>query len=298
MSQAFESAVRASVVKSTYSNLSGILTAYWSGDRKGNGLVDAIHNSPRLTQWAKVADGYRIWSADESISVTVTTEKIYTSKGVRVDDLQKGLPAQTLYNAIETAQAIVQTRGETQTDDEFFAPGEDYNPNTSLDAALEESHSKPLTRDDEELIEDVTAEDALDADQRVEDGPAPIVTVSQKFIEAVADHVSPPPSYAEQANRKNANTDGVICQYCGNLNKQAYRGNCPQCPKPATTQSVAGTVTVVQTADASFKELQSLQGRVLTIIDACFSDKVQRENVKTLIKKEFRRSIEKVGGDE
>lgn len=46
--------------------------------------------------------------------------------------------------------------------------------------------------------------------------------------------------------------------------------------------------------------LKSLQGRVLGIVDAVFADKTQREAVKTLINKEFRREIGKtqVGSDE
>lgn len=41
------------------------------------------------------------------------------------------------------------------------------------------------------------------------------------------------------------------------------------------------------------KRLKSLQGRVLTIVEASLSDKSQREAVKTLVNKEFRREIEK-----
>lgn len=41
------------------------------------------------------------------------------------------------------------------------------------------------------------------------------------------------------------------------------------------------------------KRLKSLQGRVLTIVEAILADKQQREAVKTLMNKEFRREIEK-----
>ena len=40
--------------------------------------------------------------------------------------------------------------------------------------------------------------------------------------------------------------------------------------------------------------LKSLQGRILTIADATFADKAQREAAKTLINKEFRRDIEQI----
>jgi hypothetical protein len=42
--------------------------------------------------------------------------------------------------------------------------------------------------------------------------------------------------------------------------------------------------------------LKSLQGRVLGIVEASFSDKEQRAAVKTLINKEFRREMDKFGG--
>lgn len=41
--------------------------------------------------------------------------------------------------------------------------------------------------------------------------------------------------------------------------------------------------------------LKSIQGRVLTIMDASIADKEQRAALKTLINKEFRRQMEKVG---
>jgi hypothetical protein len=283
--------------KSTYKHLSEVLSAYWAGDRADDSLVDTLHASPRLTQWAKVAEGYRIWSTDEALSVTVTPEKIYTTKGIRVSDLQSGLPAQTLYHNINAAQAIVQANGHENEDEDYFAAGVEFDEGASLDAALEETHAAPLAEDDAELIEDVTAEQALDAEQKREDGPSPVLTVSQKFIEDLT--VAPAVTHTEKINPKNATTDGVICGYCGNLNKQTYRGTCPQCPKaekPKAAQEALAKDALVGRSTVS--NLKSLQGRILTIIDASFADKEQRNAVKTMINKEFRREISKVGGEE
>ena len=47
--------------------------------------------------------------------------------------------------------------------------------------------------------------------------------------------------------------------------------------------------------DRAQRHLKSLQGRVLTIMEAAISDKSQRDAVKTLVNKEFRREMEKVG---
>jgi hypothetical protein len=295
-----EAAVVHPVVKSTYKNLSEVLTAYWSGDRAGKELVNVVHSSPRLAQWAKVAEGFRIWATDESMSITVTTDKIYTTKGVRTGDLQNGLPAQTLFNTIQTAQAIVQANGDVGEDEDYFATGVEFNDGAALDAALEETHAAPLAEDDAELIEDVTAEQALDAQQKREDGPSPVLTVSKKFIEDLA--ATPAVTHTEKINSKNASTDGVICTYCGNLNKQTYRGNCPQCPKGVlpekSKESKESLAKDALLGRSVLSNLKSLQGRILTIIDASFSDKEQRSAVKTMINKEFRREITKVGGDE
>jgi hypothetical protein len=284
-------------VKSTYKNLTEVLTAYWFGERKGVGLlIDALHGSPRLTQWGKVAEGYRLWSTDETLSVTVTSDQIYTTKGTRVDDLQSGLPAQALYNAIQTAQQIVQSNGSTESDDEYFKEGEEgYSDSAGLDTALEETHAAPLVEDDAELIEDVTTEDALDNDQREEDGTTPVVTVSQKFIEDISEQ--PKTGFTAKANRQNEVTDGVICAYCGNLNRNAYKGVCPQCPKIGSAMKHLAPVPGRDSASEAWLmgRLKSIQGRVLTIMDASpIADKAQREAVKTLINKEFRREMNRV----
>jgi hypothetical protein len=295
---------RSSVVKSTYKHLSDVISAYWFGNRVGNGLVDAIHNSPRLTQWSKTAEGYRIWSTDEALSVTVTPEKIYTTKGNRVDDVQNGLPAQTLYNAIQTAQAIVNANGTSEEESDFFEPGFDFAEGAGLDAALVDTHSEPLVEDDAELIQEVTAEEALDEDQRNEDGPHPAVTVSNKFIEDISEPKSD--SFTTNANRKNAVTDGVICSYCGNLNQHAYKGTCPKCPRLPSDEGAKQAALIAKDLGKApgrdesseawlMSRLKSLQGRILTIVDASpIADKAQRDAVKTLLNKEFRREMNRV----
>src|SRR5271168_1143934 len=108
----------------TYKRFSEALSAYWAGNRVN--LIDIVHSSPRLTQWSKVSEGYRIWSIDEVLSVTVTPDRIYTTKGNRNNDLQTGLPAQTLYNSIQTAQAIVQAHGSTEDEDDYFTAGGNF----------------------------------------------------------------------------------------------------------------------------------------------------------------------------
>jgi len=278
-------------------------------------LKDQLFLSPRLSRWQlgiseKNVTGYSLRNSAENATVTVQEDRVVLScpdpqrpKYPFNYEVMAGLPAATLFKTIQDSQAIIQTRQpsisvENDSSDEFFDDTEGYVAGAELDAALEETHPEPLGEDDAELIEDVTAEQALDEDQRKEDGPEPIITVSQKFVESLAE--AKPESFTTQVNRKNASTDGVICDWCGNLNRAAYKGACPQCPKLTKDFSdlldkAEAEVGKGAKESVTVSQFKSLQGRILTIIDGVFADKTQREAVKQMINKEFRRSIEKAG---
>jgi hypothetical protein len=63
--------------------------------------------------------------------------------------------------------------------------------------------------------------------------------------------------------------------------EQVYRQSFEDATKQATER---GTI----------QYLKSVEGRVLTVLEAAFSSPEQREAVKSLIKKEFRREMNKV----
>jgi hypothetical protein len=286
-------------------------------------LKNQLFLSPRLSRWQlgisdKGVRGYSLRNSRETATVTVSEDRVILTcpdpehpKHPYNYEIMNGLPAATLYKSIQDAQAIVQSRTpnglgmviDTAGDDsdEFFNSGdESYIESAGLDAALEDTHAEPLVEDDAELIEEVTVEQALNEDQRRADGEEPVVTVSQKFIEDITEQK--PEGFTTQANRKNASTDGVQCPYCGNLNQSAFKDEggtfvrCPQCPKLTVKKVDPAKGTVSETyVTGRFK---SLQGRILNIVEASFADKTQREAVKTLINKEFRREITKVGDGE
>jgi hypothetical protein len=206
------------------------------------------------------------------------------TKGSRRHDVQKGLPAATLYEAINTAQAIVQpiqSNDMSEDEQEEFFSQTDVS-NADLDAALADPPTYRST----------PADSVLDEDQVAQDGPEPVVKVSQAFINDISEQQ--PGLYTQSVNRKNAKIDGYPCPNCGNLNKVQYTVTCPQCPKESAPEKPD---TVKQDFEM-VKRLKSLQGRVLTIMDASFGDKVQRESVKTLINKEFRREINRIGNSD
>ena len=70
----------------------------------------------------------------------------------------------------------------------------------------------------------------------------------------------------------------------------------PSKMRPDTTLKTEQEKEAQQKGSLQF--LKSVEGRVLTIMEAAFSDKDQREAIKTLIKKEFRREMNKANRTE
>lgn len=246
-------------------------------------LMDSLYLAPRLKQWHHVVGGvydeYRLYTTNDAIYVSVTESRIWITKGIREFDIVSGAPATALYKALETAQSIVQPANPkpmTEEEQEEFFSSDDAN-GADIDSALADAPTyEPVVEDPEMDDEGLIGE--------VHEATAP------SFVEEETKR------YSGQINQKNAKIDGVICGYCGNLNKQTYRGPCPQCPKHQDIEKAVNK-TAVQMASNTISYLKSLQGRVLTIMDGAFADKVQREAVKTLINKEFRRSMNKVNFD-
>jgi hypothetical protein len=256
---------------------------------------DALFLSPRLAQWElnewpNGMSQWRIYANDDSTFVIVDKKSISLHRGERGnwEVTNDALIAASLFSAIEQAQAIVSTTvEEPMTDEEqesYFDGGVQFT-GAALDEALADTHAEPLCVDDADLIHDVTAEEALDEDQRQEDGPNPIITVSSQFIEAV-----------QQVPQRfeNKNVDRVEAEVA--RVKEEYPELQAKGQKPKVAQEEVGKMAAIGRGTAS--RLKSLQGRILTIMDASIADKEQRAAVKTLINKEFRRDISQVNGNE
>lgn len=243
-------------------------------------FMDALYLAPRLKQWHHVVGGnydeYRLYTTNDAIYVSVAESRIWITKGIREFDIVAGAPAIALYKALTTAQSIVQPANPkpmTEEEQEEFFSSDDAN-GADIDSALADTPTyEPVVEDpdmdDEGLIGEVHE-------------------ATQPFPEDIVQR------YTEKTNQKNAKTDGVICGYCGNLNTQAYRGPCPQCPKKAAEAQVAR----VETYSSPFvlAQLKSLQGQVLNVVEAAIADKEQRKAVKTLINKTFRSKMNNFAG--
>jgi len=255
---------------------------------------DALFSSLRLTQWEheEYTNGYeqwRIYASDDTTFVIVDKKSISIHKGERsrYEITSDARIATALFTAIEQAQRIVSTTVETDpmTDEEqesYFDGGTQFHTGAGLDEALADTHVEPLSDGDAELIHDVTTEEALDEDQREEDGPAPVVTVSQAFIDAVAQtHTD------KNTSRVDAEVQRVKEEYPELKDKllNDFSKMKQASPVPVGTRS-------------EMTRLKSLQGRILTIMDAAIADKDQRAAVKTLINKEIRHTLNQLDKSE
>ena len=243
-------------------------------------LIDVLHLTPRLSQWAKVDLGYTIWASDDSVSVTVTKDRIFMTKGIRVFEIQEGLPAETLYNAIQTAQelivpAIKDASMTEEEQEEYFASRDANSEDLKLPARIRSLSTR--------YADSVLAE-AADDSTLVKDG-----SPGQIAVDECGDPASP--LYISK-------NDPAAKQYVGKVNKSAgldvvqtkrefqYEDEAPEKAAPNDTLVMAAL------GRGTISRLKSLQGRILTIVDASpITDKAQRDAVKSLISKEFRRDM-------
>lgn len=237
---------------------------------------DALFSSPRLAQWGLTdyPNGYaqwRIYASDDMTFVIVDKKGISIHRGERsrYDISNDPLIATSLFSVIEKAQAVVSTTvasDEPMTDEEqesYF----DHDPEQAgvgLDEALADTHVEPLSADDAELIHDVTEEEEV-----VEDTSAKAyVNKTTSFVDAEVARVKE--EYPELKDNSHL--------------------------KPKATRDEVGKMAAIGRGVTS--NLKSLQGRILTIMDAAIADKDQRAAVKTLINKEFRRDLSRLSSED
>jgi len=243
-------------------------------------LKDQLFLSPRLEQWKTIKGGigneYRIYNSQQNVFVSVYRDKIVMEKGGEEYGLVSDpLLSETLYNNLENAQALVQQRiKEDETDPESFFSGDDsdFYEGAGLDAALEETHSDALIEEDAELIEEVVS-DTDDPFNNFKDGtPGQIAVDDGELTQQVKSSKHNKSAAAEGAQLKKEFPSDIEERY-----KDKEDNPVKDYPKTANTQVVS--------------RLKSLQGRLLNIVEASFTDKDQRAAVKTLVNKEFRREM-------
>lgn len=250
-------------------------------------LKDQLFLSPRLEQWKAIKGGigseYRIYNSQQDVFVSVYRDKIAMEKaGDEYVVVGDPLLAETLFNNLESAQALIQQRiKEDETDPESFFGGAepDFYEGAGLDAALEESHSDALVEEDAELIEEVLGTDEPNefgesAWKDSTPGQIAVEDEDDKVGERVLGDVDLEPKKHSPKHNKSASSEA---QQVKEEYKDKEDNPVKDYPKTANTQVVS--------------RLKSLQGRLLNIVEASFTDKDQRAAVKTLVNKEFRREM-------
>jgi len=251
-------------------------------------LRNQICLSPRLTQWSRIASSvvkgteYRIYNISNDKFLSVYEDEVILTTNSNSEEhviISDETLAATLFKNITTAQEVVQPRKDAEDSDEaFFAPTSDYYQGAGLDAALEESHPDALVEEDAELMEEIVAGEETETGERFWNNSDPALKDSESGQIAVEDDyeetkaVEPEPKkYTGKINKSAAAESYQV--------KQEYKDKDPvkDCPHMETSLVV--------------NRLKSLQGRLLNIVEASFSDKEQRAAVKTLINKEFRQEI-------
>jgi len=283
--------------KTTYNSLSELIVSETTraqengryGPEAIERLTDALFQAPRLTQWHEAprrdsdSMAYELWAKDDVMHVTVTEDEVRVTKGIRNFSVIKGLQAATLHKAIATAQEILKpVQPIAEADAEEFFGGPSDADGSDLDAALADSpagDAKPEgyfstgDPDDEEELATIIGDavETVEAESHTLDAN---LAANLETAEA-AEEFEGNPNQAFEPQPKQRNTVAVKDR--------------PKDPKQGSGWTNFDRTDAVQ-------HLKSLQGRILNIAEASFSDKSQREAVKTLINKEFRREITKASG--
>jgi hypothetical protein len=259
-------------------------------------LKDQLCLSPRLTQWTfitgSVAEGseYRIHNIGNDKFLSVYRDKVMLTMNSNSEEypiITDATLAATLFKSIETAQNVVQPRRKSvETDDAFFAPTSDYYQGAGLDAALEETHSDALIEEDADLVEEIVAGEQTETGEHFWNNNDKDEDEDEETVEGEEEHPiktrhpvwEAAPEHTSKINKSAAVEGSQLKKEFPADIEERYKDNPVQdYPKTANTAVVS--------------RLKSLQGRLLNIVEASFTDKEQRAAVKTLVNKEFRREM-------
>jgi hypothetical protein len=269
-----------------------------------NNLVATLFNTVRMSEWEfddeEVAYKFPL---NKKLALWLSPISVEVRKGIRIFPIGNGKDAERLFTNIKHAQAVI-AKSVAEQDKQVTAFMEAFDIDAELagadDAVSADSEKvdikiKPapaLVAPAETSAESETVA-ALLADEDKEDVLSKIASVETtlKELQAEVDEDDPTESdiFADvlsASEAKNAN-DAKVYGDAGTSVVDAFTEDDPQV-------SVRDAVQVVRIGNvAAFK---SLQGRILGIVDATFADKTQREAVKTLVNKEFRREMDKFSG--
>jgi hypothetical protein len=276
-----------------------------------NNLVATLFNTVRMSDWefdhAEVAYKFPL---NKKLALWLTTTSVEVRKGIRKFPIGNGKDAARLFTNIQHAQAVI-AKSVAEQDKQVTAFMEAFDIDAELagDDVVSANSEKvdirikpaPASVAPAETSEESETVAALLADEDKEDVLSKIATAETalKALQAEVDEDDPTESdiFADVLGCSEAKAANDAKVY-GDAGTSVVDAFAPEEPKGCLPQGWGARALDIRRADINRQResLKSLQGRVLGIVDASFSDKEQRAAVKTLINKEFRREMDKFGG--
>jgi hypothetical protein len=287
-----------------------------------NDLVASLFNTVRMAEWEFNDDevAYK-FPLNKKLALWLTPTSVEVRKGIRVFPIGSGKDAERLFNNIKHAQAVI-AKAIAEQDKQVTAFCEAFD----IDAELADSSILGEALNEAKLSknDDVVSADQTYVDIKIKPAPTSIAPAeTSPESEAAADFVGGTDereevlskiATAQQAikaleveigaedpeesdifadvlgsSEAKARNDAKVYGDAGTSVVDAFT---KEEDDPNTAANRAGMLAKFDRWDHK-SGLKSLQGRVLGIVDASFSDKEQRAAVKTLINKEFRREMDK-----
>ncbi len=289
-----------------------------------NELVASLFNTVRMAEWEYVSDESKLVCGVPTASykfplnkqlaliVTPTTIVVRKGKSIRVYPIGHGKEAERLFNSIKHAQAVIakaiaeQDKQVTAFCEAFDIDAELAENSSILGEALEEAAS---SKNDDAVSADKTRVDIkikpaptsiAPAETSVEsESAAALLTDEDKevVLQKIGDARQAIKALEAEIGEEAAGFDPIE----SDIFAEALNETQPQqssvvdafATEEPETKEYRGGMAYAQPPDKIIASIKSLQGRILGIVDASFSDKEQRAAVKTLVNKEFRREMEK-----
>lgn len=235
-------------------------------------ILDTLVESLDLPEWKFIPGGvdspsmYLLWTEKDSWLLRVRREDTtFYRQGRDPFPVADGKNARLLYDLFSGEGKPFR---ESNDDDDVF--GEvvgDYVPEEVLKGV------KTANTDEDDFFVDTTMDEALNSE-----------TLEEKRAEETTKE-------NEETMKADTPNQDVECQSC--FDEEGSTKCVRPSHKPKT--EYRGTTVDAQAAEkGTINYLKSVEGRVLTVLEAALSDKGQRDAVKTLIKKEFRRTMNQV----
>jgi hypothetical protein len=220
-------------------------------------MMDALYTTVRLSQWKpslSVSEpAFELWNKEQSIRVMVTLKKVEVTTGLSMKE-GRGIRRYRAADGLTASNLFASIKHAQELIRTVM---------NNADASLP----------DEEFFEPTSPAEAAEALDAVLNGEDDAQTA---MIQAQTETISTAPVWRQESYESIPSKPGT---------EKAFVG----VPEKADIKQCRPTMDREQL----LKHLKSLQGRVLTIVDAALGDKAQREAVKTLVNKEFRREIDK-----